>query len=151
MLDECRQQLQALNFDSHVELVESDLANCSFADASLVLMNYTLQFVEVEKRLDVLKKICRSIRPGGALLVSEKFRHADPRLDQSLTELYLDYKRRNGYSELEIARKRDALENVLVPLTVEENQRLLGDAGFESNELILKWFNFGTFLAIRPV
>ena len=81
-------------------------------------MNYTLQFVDINSRPQILRRICDSIRPDGFLLVSEKVAHADPIVDHALIELYFEFKRRQGYSELEISRKRDALENVLIPLTI---------------------------------
>ena len=80
------------------------------------------------------------------MLVSEKVIHHQPNVDNALVELYFEYKRRQGYSELEISRKRDALENVLVPLTVNDNMEMLHKAGFERVELLLKWFNFATFV-----
>ena len=82
-------------------------------------------------------------------MVSEKVIHAQPAMDDALVELYFEFKRRQGYSELEISRKRDALENVLVPLTVDENIQMFADAGFKRVEVLLKWFNFATFVCYR--
>ena len=83
---------------------------------------------------------------GGALILSEKVKFEDTQQQQLLTTMYENFKRSNGYSELEISQKRDALENVLVPLTVSENIEMLHRAGFERVELLLKWFNFATFV-----
>jgi tRNA (cmo5U34)-methyltransferase len=112
-------------------------------------MNYTLQFVDVACRGEVLKRIYDSMRPGGFSLVSEKVVHAQPDFDDALVELYFEFKRRQGYSELEISRKRDALENVLVPLTVDDNIAMIRKAGFARVEVLLKWFNFATFVCYR--
>lgn len=147
MLEQCEKKLNTLGLNERMKIYQDDIRSFEFEEASIVLMNYTLQFVPVEYRLDLLSRIRQSIRPGGFLVLSEKFVHDDVQLDQSLVELYFDYKKRNGYSELEIARKRDALENVLVPFSVRENEKLMKEAGFTEVELILKWFNFGTFLA----
>lgn len=147
MLAECERKLDRLGLNRRVSVFEADILDFEFEPASIVLMNYTLQFVPIESRLGLLQRIRRSLLPGGFLVMSEKFVHEDVRVDQALVELYFDYKRRRGYSELEIARKRDALENVLVPFSVKENEKLLEEAGFEEFELILKWFNFGSFLA----
>ena len=147
MLDKCREKIGQHSVAHEVTLVESDIFDFAFEDTSIVLMNYTLQFVSVESRPQLLHRICQSIRPGGFLLLSEKFAHYDAEMDHELFEFYVDYKRRNGYSELEIARKRDALENVLIPLSACDNEKLLTEAGFDDVELLLKWFNFGTFLA----
>ena len=147
MLEQCHRKVDSLGLQDRISVYEDDIRRFEFEDASIVLMNYTLQFVPIENRLDLLQRIRRSIQPGGFLVMSEKFIHDDVQVDKSLVELYFDYKRRNGYSELEISRKRDALENVLIPFSVKENEKLLREAGFEEFELILKWFNFGTFLA----
>lgn len=147
MLDQCQRKLDSTGLHERITVYRDDIRNFEFDNASIVLMNYTLQFVPIEDRIDLLKRIRKSLRPGGFLVMSEKFVHDDVQFDRSLVELYFDYKRRNGYSELEISRKRDALENVLIPFSVKENEKILKESGFEEFELVLKWFNFGTFLA----
>ena len=147
MLEKCREKLQALGMLESALLQHADIESFDFADASIILMNYTLQFFDLSLRPKILKQLATRLKPGGFLVLSEKVHHADPQTDELLTELYFDFKRRNGYSELEISRKRDALENVLVPLTVEENVNMLQAAGFKKVELMLKWFNFATFVA----
>lgn len=146
MLAKCDEKLAKVQLQQKIETHLSDVRQFEFSDTSIVLMNYTLQFIEAENRPAVLERIRNSIRSGGFLLVSEKVVHHQPRVDNALVELYFEYKRRQGYSELEISRKRDALENVLVPLTVSENIEMLHLAGFERVELLLKWFNFATFV-----
>lgn len=150
MLDKCEVKLKSLDLESKVELVNSSIEEFQFRDASAVLMNYTLQFVPLERRPALLEKIRASIRPGGFLLVSEKIAQSDEQLNDAMVELYFDFKRRQGYSELEISRKRDALENVLVPLELDRNIELLKTAGFGRIELALKWFNFATLVAYVP-
>ena len=146
MLAKCHEKLVQHRLEDLVQTFHADICEFEFPDASAVLMNYTLQFVDVDKRKSLLTRICSSLRPGGFLLVSEKVAHAKPQMDDALVELYFEYKRRQGYSELEISRKRDALENVLVPLTISENECLFREAGFERIEIMLKWFNFATFV-----
>lgn len=149
MLDKLHEKVRALEIEQSVETTCADIESFEFENASVVLMNYTLQFLEPEKRQDLLSTIQKRIRPGGFLVLSEKVSHGSPETDSVLIDLYFEFKRRNGYSDLEIARKRDALENVLLPLTVEDNQQLLASAGFDKVELLLKWFNFATFIAYR--
>ena len=147
MLDRCHEKIQALGLEHQVETFHGDIRDFDFGEASIVLMNYTLQFVDVADRPGLLTRIRESLKPGGMLVVSEKVTHQNSAMDDALVELYFEFKRRNGYSDLEISRKRDALENVLVPLTVDQNQQMLRDAGFSQVEVILKWFNFATLLA----
>ncbi len=147
MLDKCLEKLAANELSDRVSLTCCDIQSFEFPRASVVLMNYTLQFINLNQRLPLLRRIREAIQPGGLLLVSEKVCHQQPDIDESLVGLYFDFKRRNGYSQLEIARKRDALENVLIPCSVLENMELLQEAGFRRVELLLKWFNFATFVA----
>ncbi len=146
MLAKCHEKLRALEFSEKITTHHADISDFKFSEASIVLMNYTLQFVEVDSRPKILRRLCDSIQPGGFLLVSEKVIHNDVATDHALVELYFEFKRRQGYSELEIFRKRDALENVLVPLTVDQNLEMFRQAGFGRVEVLLKWFNFATFV-----
>lgn len=149
MLDKCDEKLQSLKLTDRIQTHLSDITTFDFQDASIVLMNYTLQFVPKESRLSILKKLFQSIRPGGFLLVSEKVIHEQPAMDDALVDLYFEFKRRQGYSDLEISRKRDALENVLVPMTIDQNMQMFSDVGFTRVELLLKWFNFATIVCYR--
>ena len=146
MLQKCRQKMKRLQLQDQIQTFQSDLKQFEFTEASAVLMNYTLQFVEVQKRVGILSRIRDSLRPGGFLLLSEKVVEKDADLDDAMVKLYFEFKRRQGYSELEISRKRDALENVLVPLTINRNLDLIRSAGFQRVEILLKWFNFATFV-----
>lgn len=149
MLEKCQEKLIATQLTNQIATHCADISQFEFANVSVVLMNYTLQFVSVQARPQILRRIGDSIQPGGFLLVSEKVVHQEPLVDDALVELYFEFKRRQGYSELEISRKRDALENVLVPLTVDENIQLLRNAGFTRVEVLLKWFNFATFVCYK--
>ena len=150
MLDRCAEKLAGLGMQAKVQLVRADIRDIDLCEASIVLMNYTLQFVDLPSRPKLLSRIHQSLRPGGFMLVSEKVSHHQIAIDDALVELYFEFKRRNGYSELEIARKREALENVLVPVSVDENQQMFREAGFGEVELLLKWFNFATFVLRVP-
>jgi len=118
-------------------------------DARVVMMLYTLQFIRPVHRLDVLKMCHRSLQPGGCLILAEKILAEHPTLRHLFIECYHHYKQRAQYSALEIARKREALENVLVPFTGSENMGLLHDAGFEVVEEIFRWYNFAAYVAIK--
>jgi tRNA (cmo5U34)-methyltransferase len=132
------------------ELIEADLnQGLSIQNASVVVMNYTLQFVSPEHRLRLLRTIREGLLPGGSLVLIEKIKSVVPHLDRTFIELHHKFKRDHGYSNLEISRKREALENVLIPCTVEENQALIKDAGFSTVDLFFKWNNFAGFIALN--
>ena len=147
MLDRCRARLERYGYHERVETVCADVGEFPLEKASLVIAHYTLQFLPPARRLQLLKHIRSALIPGGVLLLSEKATHDDAPLDSILTGLYYDFKKRNGYSELEIAQKRDALENVLIPFSVSKTEELLRSAGFDRQELLAKCYQFCTFLA----
>lgn len=133
----------------NIRLAVGDIRTFAYPDASVVLLNYTLQFLPVRDRANLIRKIGAELRPGGILVISEKVRFDDSRLSELSRRTYEDFKRCNGYSETEIQRKKEALENVLVPLTRKEQLDLLHDAGFGTVETVFQWNNFVTYLAIK--
>ncbi len=133
------------------ELVAADLeSDFELADASVVIMNYTLQFIPPKRRAAMLKKIYQGLRPGGGLILIEKVQGESDGLNDLFVERYHAYKHSQGYSKLEIAKKREALEKVLIPLKPGKNRDLLAGAGFRQVDIFFKWFNFAGFLAVKP-
>ena len=114
-----------------------------------MLLNYTLQFVRPLLRPEFLRRLYAGLRPGGVLILSEKIISHDPILNRNYIDIYLQFKRARGYSELEIGKKREALENVLIPFSIAENQELLHQAGFRQVEPFFQWFNFVSWVAIK--
>jgi tRNA (cmo5U34)-methyltransferase len=133
-----------------VELMLGDIRDTAIVNASMVVMNYTLQFLPVEDREPLLRGIFEGLVPGGLLLLSEKVVDEDPHMESLLVDLHHEHKRRNDYSQLEISRKRAALENVLMPETVATHRRRLADAGFSHTGVWLRYFNFVSIVAIKP-
>lgn len=116
---------------------------------SVVIMNYTLQFIPPKLRKKLVKKIIQALRPGGILIISEKLKSTNQEIQCLLTDLYYDFKRHNGYSELEISQKRQALDDVLIPWTAEQQIKLLKNSGFKKTEMVFRWYNFGTFIGVK--
>ena len=132
------------------ELVEENLNNkLIIENASVVVMNYTLQFVRPENRVPVLQNIYNGLIPGGSLVLIEKVKSEVPKLNNTFIEFHHQFKEQKGYSKLEIFQKREALENVLIPCTVKENSNLLNSAGFSTVDLFFKWNNFAGFIALK--
>jgi tRNA (cmo5U34)-methyltransferase len=132
-----------------VEVRLADLMDIPVEQASVVVLNFTLQFVDPAARDGLLARIANGTVPGGVLLLSEKVRFEDPAVQALQTEWHHDFKRAQGYSELEIARKRDALENVLVPETLDAHRERLLRAGFERVVPWFQGFNFVSLVALR--
>ena len=134
---------------AEVSVVEGDIRDVDITNASMVVMNYTLQFLPPGERPGMLQKIHEGMCEGGVLVLSEKVVDDDPVLESMLVDLHHEFKRRNAYSELEISRKRAALENVLVPDTLPQHLQRLRDAGFRHAGAWLRYFNFVSIVAIR--
>jgi len=113
------------------------------------VLNFTLQFLEPPARLELLKKIVDGLNPGGALVLSEKFSFEDAYVGELLFNMHHDFKRANGYSELEISQKRSMLENVMLTDSVEAHKARLKTAGFKHAELWFQCFNFGSLVALK--
>lgn len=132
-----------------VDLRHEDIKDSVINNASVVVMNFTLQFIAPDLRDDLIKKIYNSLNPGGVLIVSEKLAFADNRGQQLQQALHLDFKRANGYSDLEISQKRNALENVMIPETAGAHYQRFQAAGFSQIEQWFQCFNFASFIAIK--
>ena len=149
MLAQCRRIIDTDSHETPVDLVCADLAQVAVNNASVVVLNWTLQFVPLAQRGAVIAGIFDGLHPGGVLVLSEKVTFEDPHLDALNIDLHHQFKRANGYSDLEIANKRSALENVLVPETLASHRSRLADAGFESCDVWFQCFNFASLVAIK--
>ncbi len=151
MIERCR-ALVAAGADPagpEIDVLEEDVRAVAITQASMAVMNYTLQFLPVGERAGMLRRIAGGMLPGGVFVLSEKVIDPDPAVEARLAELHHDFKRRNAYSDLEISRKRAAIENVLVPETVETHRERLAAAGFRHSGVWLRYFNFVSILALR--
>ena len=149
MVQRCREIMEGDNSRVPVEVREADVCELPIENASLVLMYFTLQFIAPERRDALMKKIVDGLRPGGVLLLAEKLAFEPEENQRWLDTHHHDFKRDQGYSDLEIARKRQALENVLVPETRAAHHQRLKDAGFSQ---VIDWFqcfNFAAFAAVK--
>ena len=153
MIERCRDLIaedDRLNGpETQVDIVESDICEMTFENASMVVLNYTLQFIDRDDRGPLLKRIREALNEGGVLILSEKVVDEDEYMEQLLVDLHHEHKRRNNYSALEIARKRAALENVLIPETVADHRARLKAAGFSRSAVWLRHFNFVSLIAVR--
>ena len=126
-----------------------DIRQTEISNASMVVLNLTLQFLPPEERSALVRKIFQGLNPGGVLILSEKVVFADAAESERMVQLYQGFKKTMGYSDLEISQKRNALENVLIPDSEQQHLQRLGDAGFDETYQCFRSFNFISYLAIR--
>ena len=134
---------------SHFTCLCEDICESEISNASVVILNLTLQFIAPGQRESLVRKIYNGMLPGGILILSEKIVFPDQQLNQLFIELYHGFKESQGYSKLEISQKRAALESVLLPETVDAHRERLAGAGFESVDLWFQCFNFASLVAIK--
>ena len=147
MLNRAKNKANAYGID--LTLINDDIFNITFKKSSVMISNYTLQFIRPLQREEFIKKVYDSLEIGGVFIFSEKTICENNTLNKQFIDEYYSFKKNQGYSEFEISQKREALENVLIPYTYEENKKMILDAGFKNFDCIFKWINFATFIAIK--
>lgn len=134
---------------SCIDFICDDINNIDINNASVVVMNFTLQFIAPEQRSALLAKIYQGMKSGGILILSEKLNSTDTGQQKLLIDMHHFFKKANGYSELEISQKRQTLENVLLPETLEQHKIRLQQVGFKQTEQWFQCFNFSSLIAIK--
>jgi len=147
MIEQCSKNLSGT--EANIEYICNDIENIQFVNASLIVLNLTLQFIKPKNRSKLVKRMYDGLLPGGALIISEKIIHENEETNKSLISLHESFKRENGYSETEIAQKRKAIEEVLIPEPIENHLRRLNDAGFKNPLVQMQCINFASFLAVK--
>ncbi len=149
MLERCLKFVKSCSSNIPVDMICADIRHVLIRQASFIVLNFTLQFLDPDDRFEFLKRLYSGMVPGGALIISEKITLANKQQNLFQTELHHFFKKAEGYSELEISQKRTALEKVLFPETKEKHLNRLKEAGFHQAELWFQCFNFASFIAIK--
>jgi tRNA (cmo5U34)-methyltransferase len=149
MIARCESVLADDSATVPVELRCADILEVAIENASVVVLNFTLQFVPLAQRATLIANIYAGLRPGGMLILSEKIHFADAVLNELFIDLHHRFKEQNGYSLTEISRKRAAIENVLVPETLRVHEERILNAGFSSFAVWFQCFNFASMVAVK--
>ncbi len=147
MLTQAKRKCEA--YGANIDVLNADILEYDYKKADVFISNYTLQFIRPLVREELVKKIADSLEKYGVFIFSEKVISHHSKLNKDLIECYYDFKKEQGYSEYEIMQKREALENVLVPYSEEENIKMALNCGFSHCEVVFRWANFATFIAIK--
>jgi tRNA (cmo5U34)-methyltransferase len=149
MIEKAKEVIANDKGDVPVELICADINGIEIRQASVVVMNFTLQFIAPELRQALIQRIYDGLMPGGILVLSEKLAFDDEQTNQFHIDSHHDFKRANGYSDMEISQKRSALEKVLIPETLAAHQSRLSQAGFSFIEKWYQCFNFVSMVAVK--
>lgn len=150
MLERCRENIQWDQSRTDVELVLGDVEDIPMGNASMIVLNFTLQFIPAGRRQRIIQRIFDALRPGGVCILSEKLVFPDRDGQQKvLTDMHLDFKRMQGYSDLEISQKRQSLENVLVSNSSDEILNMFDKAGFSRSFQWFQYLSFASFFAAK--
>ncbi len=153
MLERARLKIKENGMEDRIEVrdgdLNGDLSQLGLENASVVTLCWTLQFVRPLQRDNLIKCIYHGLVEDGALVVTEKVLTNNTHMNRFFIDFYYAFKRRNGYSEEEILRKREALENVLIPYRIDENLEMFRRNGFEIVETFFQWYNFAGFLCVK--
>ena len=147
MVEQCEKNLHSKV--DNLQAICDDINQVQIKSASIVVLNLTLQFIDVNLRFNLIKKIYDGLEPGGILIISEKIHFDDELTQNHITKLHIDFKKENGYSELEIANKRQAIENVLITETKEQHLNRLRECGFVETSCFFQCLNFVSFLSVK--
>ena len=149
MLERCQKHVETFKFSTPVTYLLDDICDVTIKNAAIVVLNFTLQFIKQSARQHIIDRIYQGLKPGGLLFLSEKIRYDDPVIDKLLIDCHHDFKKSNGYSELEISQKRSALENVLLPDTDKTHFRRFQTAGFSHFATWYQQLNFISMIAVK--
>jgi tRNA (cmo5U34)-methyltransferase len=153
MIEKAKQRVKEQGFENSIEIkygdLNGDLSGLRLQNASVVTICWALQFIRPLRRDRLIKWIYDGMVDGGVLVITEKVLTAHTHMNRFFVDFYYDFKKRNRYSDEEILRKREALENVLIPYRIDENLEMLKGNGFEITEVFFQWYNFACFLCLK--
>jgi len=149
MVERCAMNVSAYNYDSAILVKQGDINDIVLQPCHMIVINFTLQFINPEQRQAMLDKAYQALGSGGMLVVSEKISSQNADMDALLIDLHHDFKRENGYTDLEISQKRSALEHVMITDTPETHQSRMLKAGFASASIWFQHYNFVSFCALK--
>ena len=149
MTKKFKRNIKENNLAVPINILNDDILNISIKNASIIVMNYTLQFLNEEDRQSMINNIFNGLNRGGLFLLSEKIKVQNKKMNDVLNQLHYDFKLKNKYSQLEISRKRDAIENILIRDDLCTHQKRLERAGFKDFGIWMQHFNFASYIAIK--
>lgn len=149
MINSFKKKLVGLKLNAKINIIEDNICNIPIKNASMVILNFTLQFLSLHEQKNILQSIYTGLNSGGVLILSEKFKFSNRFFNKIICNLHHDFKKNNGYSEKEILEKKSMLKKVMLIDTIENHKKKLIEIGFNHIELLFQYLNFGSLLAIK--
>ncbi|MFT5712862.1 MAG: tRNA (cmo5U34)-methyltransferase [Glaciecola sp.] len=149
MVERCQRHVDSYTYGTPIDIREADIIDFDIKNASVIVMNFTLQFIEPKLRNDLMAKLFDALLPSGILILSEKIKLDNEVMNSAIIDLHHDFKRENGYSNLEISQKRTALENVMILDEYSLHEKRLFETGFDAVSIWYQQLNFVSFFAIK--
>jgi tRNA (cmo5U34)-methyltransferase len=147
MIAACEQKCADLIKTGKVKFIKQDVNEAQIDKASVVVINFVLQFLNSKDRDGLLKKVFLGMKQGALLILSEKIHFDNKFRNQTIDNLHHQFKSNNGYSKMEISRKRDALEGVLITDLETLHLKRLESIGFKKVRKVMTNLNFMTLVA----
>lgn len=149
MIKYCREKVKFFDKKNIIKVIKKDIFAINIKNASMVILNFTLQFISEKNKLFLLNNIYKGINPGGILIISEKFHFIDIKINNLIFKMHYNFKRKNGYSASEIQQKNKLLKNNMFINSIDQHKKNLKLIGFAHVELWFQYFNFGSIIAIK--
>lgn len=115
---------------------------------SLVFSIFTLQFIDFDKRQDVINTIYNNLCTGGAFIVAEKVHEDLGDIEKVMTFSYYDFKQ-ESFSPSEIMNKEKDLRQIMQTNTSSNNVQMFLNAGFKKKACFWKFYNFEAWLLVK--
>jgi len=132
-----------------ITLINKVVENIKMKKSDYIISHYTLQFIRQNLRLKILKKIYNSLNPGGGFILFEKIYANNSRFEKIFSDMLVDFKSANNFSEKEIINKNKSIRGILESLTTNQNIKNLKNAGFKNTQIIHQDINFIGILSIK--
>ena len=149
MIKICKKKLSKKNYQKKIQYINDDVVKLKFNNASIIIFNFTLQFIPLDQRKILLDRVYKGMNKNGMLILSEKILFDDLDIQKNKNALHDKFKSLNGYSNLEINQKKDALKKILLPETIDQHILRLQKIGFKNVNVIYQCINFSTIIAFK--
>ena len=118
-------------------------------NTNLFLSVLTFPFLNSVERINLYKKIFKSLNNGSALIFVDKIRSSNSFYEDIFNQTYFDFKIENRLTHTQVLNKSKSIRGSMQLFEVNEIEQFLKKVGFKKIEIFFKWFNFIGIIAIK--